>query len=122
MKKRAGRKKGEAAQEEQRVIPGYIGKQKGKRHMCWQRGWLEPGKKYVTKDLDKILAACEDFRNETTKLESLILSRGHLLKMSPKGHCELAGAGVEYCWGKSKCPFGDIFKRQPRERIWRLCA
>jgi hypothetical protein len=23
----------------------------------------------------------------------------------PKGHCELAGVGIEYCWGKSKQHF-----------------
>ena len=22
--------------------------------------------------------------------------------MTPKGHCEMAGQGIEYCWGKSK--------------------
>ena len=25
--------------------------------------------------------------------------------MSPKGHCELAGQGIEYDWGKSKQNF-----------------
>jgi len=34
-----------------------------------------------------------------------VLSRGHLFQKSPKGHPELAGGGVEYCWGKSKIHF-----------------
>ena len=29
-------------------------------------------------------------------------SRGHICMLSPKGHCELAGSGIEYDWGKMK--------------------
>jgi len=35
-------------------------------------------------------------------LEKLVHSRGHILLMSPKGHPELAGKGVEYAWGAAK--------------------
>jgi hypothetical protein len=31
--------------------------------------------------------------------------RGHILTMSPKCHPELAGHGIEYCWGASKLYF-----------------
>eukprot|EP00965_Chrysotila_dentata_P247455 6207758-Pleurochrysis_carterae.AAC.3 len=37
--------------------------------------------------------------------QSLVESRGHILVMSPKGHCELAGQGIEYDWGKQKYSF-----------------
>ena len=47
----------------------------------------------------------EDFRNETGALQSLVEARGHILVMSPKGHCELAGQGIEYDWGKMKQNF-----------------
>ena len=52
-----------------------------------------------------VLGNCEDFLNEVSALESLLLARGHRLIMSPKGHCELAGQGIEYDWGKMKQNF-----------------
>ena len=52
-----------------------------------------------------VLGNCEDFLNEVSALESLLLARGHRLIMSPKGHCELAGSGIEYDWGKMKMWF-----------------
>ena len=52
-----------------------------------------------------VLSNCEDFLNEVTALESILLARGHRLIMSPKGHCELAGSGIEYDWGKMKMWF-----------------
>jgi len=41
-------------------------------------------------------------------LEELVHSRGHILLMSPKGHPELAGKGVEYAWGAAKLLFRKI--------------
>ena len=52
-----------------------------------------------------VLSNCEDFLNEVSALESILLARGHRLIMSPKGHCELAGSGIEYDWGKMKMWF-----------------
>ena len=52
-----------------------------------------------------MLSNCEDFRHEKGALQSLVEARGHVLVMSPKGHCELAGQGIEYDWGKSKQNF-----------------
>ena len=55
--------------------------------------------------MNYVLGNCEDFRNETGALQSLVEARGHILVMSPKGHCELAGQGIEYDWGKMKQNF-----------------
>ena len=55
--------------------------------------------------MNYVLGNCEDFRNETGALQSLVEARGHILVMSPKGHCELAGCGIEYDWGKMKIYF-----------------
>ena len=55
--------------------------------------------------MNHVLGNCEDFRNETGALQSLVEARGHILVMSPKGHCELAGQGIEYDWGKMKQNF-----------------
>ena len=38
-------------------------------------------------------------------IEEVLLSRGHILIMSPKCHPEIAGCGIEYCWGISKLKF-----------------
>ena len=35
----------------------------------------------------------------------MVEARGHILAKSPKGHCELAGCGVEYDWGRMKQNF-----------------
>ena len=38
-------------------------------------------------------------------LERIVIERGHLLVMSPKGHPELAGVVIEYGWGHAKYLF-----------------
>jgi len=55
-----------------------------------------------------VLANLEDFKSEKSALEELVHSRGHILLMSPKGHPELAGKGVEYAWGAAKLLFRKI--------------
>ena len=35
-------------------------------------------------------------------MEDLIQSYGHIVMFSPKGHPEIAGAGIEFDWGVSK--------------------
>eukprot|EP00873_Tetraselmis_striata_P027840 jgi/Tetstr1/448104/TSEL_035402.t1 len=56
----------------------------------------------------KVLGNLEDFKSEKSALEELVHSRGHILLMSPKGHPELAGKGVEYAWGAAKLLFRKI--------------
>ena len=55
--------------------------------------------------INYVLGNCEDFKNEKGALQTLVEARGHILVMSPKGHCELAGQGIEYDWGKMKQNF-----------------
>lgn len=80
--------------------------------------------------MDHVLGSCPDFYNETGALQTLVEARGHILVMSPKGHCELAGEfslpthmpehkehidlespptlvgnGIEYDWGRMKQNF-----------------
>ena len=52
-----------------------------------------------------VLSECEDFVNEVSSLDAILRARGHRLIMSPKGHCELAGDGIEYDWGRMKQRF-----------------
>ena len=78
---------------------GYVGKPKGIKQILWERGLWQDGL-----DVDRArskLADCEDCQNEKSVLEEMMHSTGDLL-MSPKGHPEVAGKGIEYCWGYSK--------------------
>jgi hypothetical protein len=90
----------------------YVGKSKGMKQALWERGLLVDGmvEKIAEDDLERdqsksmqhVLSQCEDFRKEVTALQEIFRRRGHILVMTPKGHCELAGEGIEYCWGRMK--------------------
>ena len=82
---------------------GYIGMAKGMKMVAWERGLYRPGAK--ADDVKAVLKECEDFRTEWSHIQKVVQDRGHILLCSPKGHCELAGVGIEYCWGKSKQHF-----------------
>lgn len=80
----------------------YVGLAKGKKQVLyerglWQAGMIErvdeddPKGRDQSMSMDYVLGNCPDFRNETSALQTLVESRGHILVMSPKGHCELAG-------------------------------
>jgi hypothetical protein len=64
-----------------------------------------------TLSMEEVLEACSDFRDVKSMLEEKIEGRGHLLNMSPKYHCELAGQGVEYCFGRDKMWFKRVNPR-----------
>jgi hypothetical protein len=63
-----------------------------------------------SQSMTHVLGECEDLRHEITALEELVRRSGHILRMTPKGHCELAGRGIAYCWGKSK----KLYRRNHR--------
>lgn len=80
----------------------YIGLAKGKKQVLHERGLWVPGMVERVDDddpkgrdralsMDHVLGQCPDFYNETGALQTLVELRGHILVMSPKGHCELAG-------------------------------
>ena len=57
--------------------------------------------------LSYLLQQCSDFKDEKPDLEHLAteISGGDttiLILFTPKYHCELAGEGIEYCWGAAK--------------------
>jgi hypothetical protein len=107
--------------EEAVLVPGmklgYVSKAKGLNDVLFERGWLNPAKLggYTIKgakgaggvidestSLAKLMAECEDFKTETTAMHDLMEVLGVEMDQTPKCHPELAGRGVEYCWGKSK--------------------
>jgi len=72
-----------------------------------------------------VLGACPDFKKEIGALQELLEKRGHILLMSPKVceangtvlnwqyHPEIAGVGIEYCWGQAK----SKFRREINDKI-----
>lgn len=83
----------------------YVGQAKGKKQILYERGLWRAGMiEHVDEDdakgrdqslsMDHVLSSCPDFRKETSALQTLVESRGHILVMSPKGHCELAGERI----------------------------
>lgn len=80
----------------------YVGLAKGKKQVLFERGlWKSGMVEQIDEDdpkgrdqslsMDHVLGSCPDFHNETSALQTLVEARGHILVMSPKGHCELAG-------------------------------
>ena len=56
-----------------------------------------------------VLGNCEDFKNEIGAMEEIVAERnGHIVLNSPKGHPEIAAAGIEFDWGVSK----KIFRKE----------
>ena len=47
----------------------------------------------------------KDFQEERTVIEKLFNEHGHLVVASPRYHPDMAGLGIEYCWGKAKWCF-----------------
>lgn len=97
--------------ETTKVIIGYAGKAKGIAQVLWERGLWKKGMKSSLKShhlnfpalsAKHVLANCDDFKEENGALEDLVQSYGHIVMFSPKGHPEIAGAGIEYDWGVSK--------------------
>jgi len=62
----------------------------------------QPWKYNPLLDAALVLSNCADFKYEKSELQELVESRGHILLISVKCHPEMAGVGVEYCWGKLK--------------------
>jgi hypothetical protein len=54
------------------------------------------------------LSNLHDFANEQSALEKKYIDRGDIPLFCAKGHPELAGGGVEFCWGVSKRNFRKI--------------
>ena len=86
----------------------YFGMAKGMKQVLFERGWWPaemggPRGKQMNKD-DQMVALdmLPDFLAETSAFETSLNSCGHFGLLSPKGHPEMAGQGVEYCWGKAK--------------------
>lgn len=81
---------------------GYVGQLKGMKQILWERGLRE---EKLGDRAKALVAQCEDFAAEKSTLEELLISTSDVILMSPKGHPELAGKGVEFSWGYPKRGF-----------------
>jgi hypothetical protein len=88
----------------------------GAQKLYLERGLLNPDKlksynNHGTRGVDeparllKLMANCEDFTTETTAMHKLMALLGIGMEQTSKGHLELAGRGIEYCWSKGKYGF-----------------
>lgn len=139
------------------TVPGWQGKPKGIRQILWERGlWKnnmvksksEKEKQSLKaqekerlipspeRSFDLVLLNCPDFRETKSALAEFVEASGHILLLGVKGHCEMAGGGIEYCWGIAKKYFrknNDCVTKNlltnvetalqvtlPLERIWRF--
>ena len=116
--------------EEAEVAAGYVGKPKGMLQVAWERGLIDADnvKKYKSKQLSReelkvielsgntstdelkfnlryILDQCDDFKSSPTQLEATARALGGDCVFKLKCHPELAGEGIEYCWGRVKYVF-----------------
>jgi len=135
--------------EEDVVVEGYAGAAKGMFQVLWERGWIDPDnikkykkapgkndevddsgratgeeKGYIMKEL---LADCEDFKTELTALEDLSqkLTTAFYditLTFTPKYHCEIAGKGIELCWGLIKKYYRRNFLAQQKKNDFEACV
>ena len=60
---------------------------------------------YPTMSTHDVLGKCEYFREEIGALKELLQSHGNIVQFLPKGHPEIAGAGIEFDWGVTKKDF-----------------
>jgi hypothetical protein len=89
---------------------GWLNQPKGLKQILWERGLYVNGMN--KSQMQHCLSNCPDFKNEKIGIQKLLESRGHILIVSPKCHPELAGSGIEYCWGMADMIFRSIGKKQ----------
>jgi hypothetical protein len=111
------------------VHKGYVGELKGADQYLWERGlWfdkketpagtmaamatdipkLDPHERTEEWSQRHVLASLPDFEAGLSALEKKYIDRGEIPLFCAKGHPELAGKGVEFCWGVSKRNFRKI--------------
>jgi len=89
-----------------KLIKGYVGMPIGLMEVLYRRGYIDKNAKLPTDaEARKIAIAIPDFKNEKSEIESAMDTLGIRVVFTPKGHCEIAGRGIEYLWGISKVLF-----------------
>lgn len=113
---------GAASTPKEKKKEGYEDKAKGKKQYLWESGWWEEGMSSAAKvsdekNVNNVLQALPNFKNERTALQHIVESRGHILMLSPKCHPEVAGVGIESSWGFSKQKFRRVYNDEVPEHL-----
>ena len=127
---------------------GWDGAPKGMFQVLYETGWIDPEKmdQYRAKApkdwldgdgnvkdehrdfvLTDLLARRQDFANELTSLEWITSELTTddccvLMIYSPKYHCEIAGEGIEMCWGFLKKYYRRKFTAAEKSRSFSRCV
>lgn len=125
----------ELTKTSRKIRPGWVGKPKGLLQVMWERGFIDEEKldkyKLTATDHDgelieeyslrHLMSNCTDFATEKSQLQSIAEEYDMEVIMTPKYHCEIAGCGIEYCWGGSKAHYRSIhsFGQEENQR-WLL--
>ena len=108
-----------------KVLSGWCNKPKGMMQILYERGIIDPiisvddykekglklrdGTYDTTRGYKSLTANLPDFISEVTKLQYYASILRVTVAMSPKYHPEVAGEGIEFCWGLSKA----WYRKQP---------
>ncbi|KAI2503418.1 hypothetical protein MHU86_11047 [Fragilaria crotonensis] len=122
----------ETHKEVDKILSGWEGKSKGMLQVLWERGLIDPseldkytvdgkkdtisGKIDLRYSLRHLIAECADFKDEETALQYLGSQLGITVLLTPKFHAELAGEGIEFCWGHAKAFYRRVPVSQKRGR------
>ena len=106
------------SEEISKIVEGWEGKPKGMIQVLWERGFIDPtkgikdytlngrkdmfGNCILDTSLKEMMESLLDFMQEETLLQYHGRMSGVVVDRTPKCHPELAGEGIEYCWGCAK--------------------
>lgn len=87
-------------------ILGCAGVQIGLLEVLWRRGHLDPDKDMPNEtEARRVAKDIPDFKHNVFEADFCMEKIGAGAVFTPKGHCEIAGCGVEYVWGAAKILF-----------------
>ena len=109
--------------EQRKMKEGWMGKAKGMIQILYERGFIDTatqtkeqafsfyqvqgkkdanGNRILHTSLKHLITNLPDFKNESTLLQYCATQLLTRIECSPKYHPEIAGEGIEYCWGMAK--------------------
>ena len=90
-----------------KIIKGHAGAQLGLMELLWRRGHVDPNASKLPNDAEarSVAKNIPAFIGEPSEIEMTMKSLGVEVAFAPKGHCEIAGRGIECVWDVSKIIF-----------------
>ena len=86
---------------------------KGMRLVLHERGIDTRG--MTATQMKKVLGSHPDFKNQKSKVEIFLNSKGHIAYFLPTFHCELNP--IERVWGQSKC-YTKGYSKYTLQSLW----